>query len=61
STFGTPFHFGVWLYLYHHTPHFTAPFDPAYFQVFFRTTLGQLTMAEQPSTSETISSVAGVA
>lgn len=59
STPGTPFDFGVGIYIYPHSPHFTAPFDPAYFQVpadSLGQLLGQLTMAEQPSTSQTVSS-----
>ena len=59
STPGTPFHFGTGIYLYPHTPHFTAPFDPTSFQVpvdSLGKVLGQLTMAEQLSTSVTISS-----
>jgi len=64
STPGTPFHFGARLYLYAHTPHFTALFDPAYFQVPIDSLgqlLGQLNMDEQLSTSQTISSDAVVA
>ena len=58
STPRTPFHFGTRLHLYPHTPHFTAPFDPAYFQVpvdSLGQLLGQLTMVEQPLTSQTVS------
>ena len=59
STPGTPFHFGIGLYLYPHTTHFTAPFDRVYFQVHVDSLgqiLGQLTMFKQPSTSQTVSS-----
>ncbi len=56
---GTPFHLGAMIYLYPHTPHFIDTFDPAYFHVSIeslRKNLGQITMAEQPSTSQTVSS-----
>jgi len=64
STHGTSFHLGTGLYLYPNTPDIFASFDPASFQVVFDSLgklLGQLTMAEQPSTSQTVSSDAGAA
>ena len=64
STTGTLFHFGTGLYLCPNTPDFFAPFDPASFQVPFNSLgqlLGQLTMAEQLSTSQTVSSDAAAA
>ena len=54
-----PFHFGMGLNIYPYTPHFTAPFDPSSFQVpvdSLGQILGQLTMAEQLLTSQTVSS-----
>lgn len=54
----TPFHFGIGLYLYPHTPHFTTPFDLDYFQTpvdLFGNLFGHLTMAE--SASQTVPSV----
>ena len=48
----TPFHFGTRLYLYPHTPHFTAPFDIDYFQTpvdLLGNLFRHLTMAESSS------------
>lgn len=59
STLGTPFQFGTGVYLYPHTRDFSTPFDPTSFQVPIDSLgqiLGPLTMDEQPSTSQTISS-----
>jgi len=48
----TPFCFGTGLYLYPHTPHFTAPFDLDYFQTpvdLLGNLFGNLTMADSTS------------
>jgi len=58
STPGTSFHFGTGLNLYPTTPDYFASSDPASFQVLAESLgqlLGQLTMAEQPLTSEIVS------
>ena len=50
--------------MYPYTPHFTTPFDPVSFQVpvdSLGQLLGQLTMVEQPSTSQTVSFDAAMA
>lgn len=48
----TPDQFGPRIYIYPHTPHFTTPFDPNYFQTpvdSSRNLLGHLTMVESTS------------
>ena len=58
STLGSPFDFVTGLYLYPNAPEYFSSFDPSSFQVPVESLgqlLGQLTMAEQPSASQTVS------